>query len=133
MDVLLSFPGYDFGNPTTLPTQYLKYCRTQTITASTAKDAPDGFSKWVDDGPSIFEHCAFTNDYDYPITGAPGKINKVTGWTIVAMVLLFVFFFEISWGPVPWIYTVEIAPQNYRAKISGLCTFTNWYAITFSN
>eukprot|EP00398_MALV-I-01_sp_L67-1_P000305 gene305-907_t len=117
--------GYIPGNPSTLPAEYIQYCSESVQALSSVPNISQGNSNFVT-GQQTFEDCSYTKDFNYPVDDAPGRINKPVGWTIVAMVCVFIVFFEMSWGPVVWIYAVEIAPQNYRAKISGMSVVANW-------
>ncbi|SCW04064.1 LAFE_0H05116g1_1 [Lachancea fermentati] len=45
---------------------------------------------------------------------------------VVAFVIVFNAFFGFSWGPIPWLYPVEIAPLSARSAMASLSTATNW-------
>ncbi|ORY06727.1 high affinity glucose transporter [Basidiobolus meristosporus CBS 931.73] len=52
--------------------------------------------------------------------------NTAATYSIIAMVYIFVACFATTWGPVGWIYPVEIFPQRVRAKATSLSTASNW-------
>ncbi|KAK4949970.1 hypothetical protein LTR10_011812 [Elasticomyces elasticus] len=45
---------------------------------------------------------------------------------IVAMVYLFLVFFNLGWGPTVWVVTSEISTGKNRNKLMALSTGTNW-------
>merc|ERR1711948_161426 len=53
-------------------------------------------------------------------------IPRVAGYTIIAMVVGYMFSFGISWGFGAWLYISEIMPLRVRGKAVGLCTGMNW-------
>lgn len=55
-----------------------------------------------------------------------GHIDKVSGYTIVSMIVMYMFSFGISWGYGAWLYISEIMPLRVRGKAVGLCTAMNW-------
>ena len=55
-----------------------------------------------------------------------GHIDKFAGFTIVSMIVLYMFSFGISWGFGAWLYISEIMPLRVRGKAVGLCTAMNW-------
>lgn len=75
----------------------------------------------------------------------PGGVNDVTTVTwivdqpgpskaIIACSYLFIATYAPTWGPIGWIYPVEIVPLNIRSKVVSLATFFNWamnFALTF--
>jgi sugar porter (SP) family MFS transporter len=52
--------------------------------------------------------------------------HRIEGWVSVAMLLLFMFAFGASWGPVPWALPSEIFPSSLRAKGVALSTASTW-------
>lgn len=48
------------------------------------------------------------------------------GYTLVALLCLFVAFFSFSIGPVKWIIVAEIFPTRLRAKAMGIATIALW-------
>ncbi|CDO94426.1 unnamed protein product [Kluyveromyces dobzhanskii CBS 2104] len=45
---------------------------------------------------------------------------------VVVFVIIFNAFFGYSWGPIPWLYPVEIAPSSARSAMASASTATNW-------
>lgn len=45
---------------------------------------------------------------------------------VVFFVIIFNAFFGFSWGPIPWLYPVEIAPLSARSAMASCSTATNW-------
>lgn len=45
---------------------------------------------------------------------------------VVVFVIIFNAFFGYSWGPIPWLYPVEIAPAMARSAMASASTATNW-------
>ncbi|QLQ81935.1 hypothetical protein HG537_0G01890 [Torulaspora globosa] len=45
---------------------------------------------------------------------------------VVIFVIMFNAFFGFSWGPIPWLYPVEIAPLSARSAMASSSTATNW-------
>ncbi|KAM3162812.1 Sugar transporter STL1 [Lachancea thermotolerans] len=45
---------------------------------------------------------------------------------VVVFVIVFNAFFGFSWGPIPWLYPVEIAPLSARSAMASASTATNW-------
>ncbi|CAE7803292.1 HXT5, partial [Symbiodinium necroappetens] len=55
-----------------------------------------------------------------------GHIGEAAGYTIVSMIVMYMFSFGISWGFGAWLYISEIMPLRVRGKAVGLCTAMNW-------
>lgn len=51
---------------------------------------------------------------------------KATPNLVVVFVIIFNAFFGFSWGPIPWLYPVEIAPLAARSAMASASTATNW-------
>lgn len=49
------------------------------------------------------------------------------GWVGVAFILAYMFFFGLTWGPVPWSMPAEIFPSTVRAKGVAMATISNWF------
>lgn len=60
------------------------------------------------------------------VLAAAASSSKLAGDFSIALLLLFVAGFAVSWGPLGWIYPAEILPQAVRAKGVALSTATNW-------
>ncbi|KAI1270437.1 high-affinity glucose transporter RGT2 [Xylariaceae sp. FL1019] len=52
--------------------------------------------------------------------------NEVANKVAVAFVIIFIFFFAATWGPLAWVVTGEIYPLKTRAKSLSLSTASNW-------
>jgi len=52
--------------------------------------------------------------------------SVLLGYISVGCVLLFVIFFEIGLGPIPWLIVAEIFPSRARAKAMTLAASLNW-------
>jgi MFS family permease len=56
--------------------------------------------------------------------------NFVPAWWVgpmsVGMILVFVSFFEVGLGPIPWLIGAEIFPNRIRSKAMGLSSTLNW-------
>ena len=48
------------------------------------------------------------------------------GFMSVAMVLVFVSFFEVGLGPIPWLIGAEIFPARIRTEAMGISSTLNW-------
>lgn len=51
---------------------------------------------------------------------------KATPRLVAIFVIIFNSSFGFSWGPVPWLYPVEIAPISARSAMASASTATNW-------
>ncbi|GAV46838.1 hypothetical protein ZYGR_0A04360 [Zygosaccharomyces rouxii] len=51
---------------------------------------------------------------------------KATPKLVVVFVVIFNSSFGFSWGPIPWLYSVEIAPLSARSAMASASTATNW-------
>ena len=52
------------------------------------------------------------------------------GW-LVALVLVFIFCYAFSLGPVQWVIIGELFPASIRGRAVSLCTLALWLAATF--
>eukprot|EP01135_Chromosphaera_perkinsii_P001162 Nk52_evm1s160 gene=Nk52_evmTU1s160 len=52
--------------------------------------------------------------------------KKAGGYSIFAMLCLYMVFFAATWGPNGWIIPPEISPLRARGKICSLTTCTSW-------
>ncbi|KAF6823366.1 MFS monosaccharide transporter [Colletotrichum plurivorum] len=48
------------------------------------------------------------------------------GWVSVAFLLVYIWVFGFSWGPVPWALPSEVFPSSLRAKGVAVSTCSNW-------
>ncbi|MET1995658.1 sugar porter family MFS transporter [Enterococcus faecium] len=49
-----------------------------------------------------------------------------TPYVVLALIILYIFAFQGTLGPVPWILISEIFPTRYRGTFSGIATFVLW-------
>jgi len=49
-----------------------------------------------------------------------------TGIMAVTSLVIYVAFFAIGMGPIPWTVNAEIYPQNVRGLANGVATTVNW-------
>ena len=57
------------------------------------------------------------------------------GYSCVASVVLFIVFFGIGPGGIPWMIVPELFAQDTRAAAVTICTITNWlsnFTVTFT-
>ena len=69
--------------------------------------------------------------------GADGDLSLTSGQGRVALVAAnaYVFFFNVSWGPVMWVMLGEMFPNQLRGSglaLSGLCQWLSNFAITMT-
>lgn len=50
----------------------------------------------------------------------------INGWLVLTGILLFIAFFAMSLGPIPWIYMSEIFPNNIRGTAVSIATIVLW-------
>ncbi|SNX83427.1 related to HXT1 - Low-affinity hexose facilitator [Melanopsichium pennsylvanicum] len=65
----------------------------------------------------------------------PGVISVTEGRTIAAMICIYVFFFNLAWGPLAWVVASELAVGKNRSKIMSIGTACFWvvaWAVTFT-
>ncbi len=65
----------------------------------------------------------------------PGVISEVEGRVIAAMICIYVFFFNLAWGPLAWVVASELAVGKNRSKIMSVGTACFWviaWAVTFT-
>lgn len=51
-----------------------------------------------------------------------------TGYTAVASLVVYVAFFALGMGPIPWVVNSEIYPADVRGLANGLAATVNWSA-----
>jgi len=54
------------------------------------------------------------------------QISRGAGYTIIGMVVAYMFSFGVSWGFGAWLYISEVMPLRVRGKAVGPCTGVNW-------
>ena len=57
-------------------------------------------------------------------------MNKAEGLAVVALILLYVVFFELGMGSIPWIIGGEMLPEAPRAAAMGVAAAVNWIFTT---
>ncbi|KAI8888190.1 general substrate transporter [Backusella circina FSU 941] len=72
-------------------------------------------------GVSMIVVAIITSQFQYDWPNHVGA-----GWVNVAFIYIFILFFAIGWGPIPWVYTAEIFPLRSRAKALSVSTSSNW-------
>lgn len=50
------------------------------------------------------------------------------GSTALGAVILFVLFYSLGSGPIPWVYLPEILPDPIKGRAAAACTCLNWVA-----
>lgn len=48
------------------------------------------------------------------------------GWLSLLSLLVFMAFFSLGWGPLPWLITAEVLPVRAKSLGGGLATASNW-------
>jgi SP family sugar:H+ symporter-like MFS transporter len=61
---------------------------------------------------------------------AGGKLvlSQQLGVTAVIAANIYVFFFNLSWGPVMWVMLGEMFPNQLRGSALAVCGFAQWFA-----
>ncbi|PWN47702.1 general substrate transporter [Violaceomyces palustris] len=65
----------------------------------------------------------------------PGVITPAEGRAIAAMICIYVFFFNLAWGPLAWVCASELATGKNRQKHFSIGTACFWivaWAVTFT-
>lgn len=63
----------------------------------------------------IYYYLTLRQDYN-------GGLN----WLSLTSVLIYVVFFSLGWGPIPWLIISEIVPTRVRGLVNGLATCLAW-------
>jgi len=48
------------------------------------------------------------------------------GWLSLLSLLIYIAFFSLGWGPLPWLITAEVLPVRAKGLAGGLATASNW-------
>ena len=48
------------------------------------------------------------------------------GWLSLLSLLVYVAFFSLGWGPLPWLITAEVLPLRAKSVAGGIATASNW-------
>jgi len=49
------------------------------------------------------------------------------GWLSLVSLLVYVAFFSLGWGPLPWVITAEVLPVRAKSLAGGIATASNWF------
>jgi len=52
--------------------------------------------------------------------------HKKPAWLALASLLLYIAFFSLGLGPVPWLFMGEIFPAHAKAPAASIATVVNW-------
>jgi SP family facilitated glucose transporter-like MFS transporter 1 len=52
--------------------------------------------------------------------------NVIYPYLSIACILLFIVCFAVGLGPIPFLYTAEVFPQNARSTAMAVTTLVNW-------
>jgi len=52
--------------------------------------------------------------------------NKEPSWLALVALILYIIFFSLGLGPIPWLIMGEIFPSHVRATASSVATLLNW-------
>ncbi|KAK0444228.1 uncharacterized protein EV420DRAFT_1484721 [Desarmillaria tabescens] len=61
--------------------------------------------------------------------------SKPVNSAIASMIIIYVFIFNLAWGPLAWVVATELAAGKNRTKIMGISTAAFWvsaWAVTFT-
>jgi len=50
------------------------------------------------------------------------------GWLSLVCLIVYIAFFSIGWGPVPWLVMSEVFPARAKGIAGGIATCLNWLA-----
>ena len=57
----------------------------------------------------------------------------ITGWLMLGAIILFLFFFALSLGPLKFVISTEIFPTHIRGTAVSICIMTMWVSDWFVN
>jgi len=49
------------------------------------------------------------------------------GWLSLVSLLVYIAFFSLGWGPLPWLITAEVLPARAKSLGGGIATACNWF------
>ncbi len=64
--------------------------------------------------------------FSFLISGFALTATIINGWIVLLGILLFIAFFAMSYGVIPWLYISEIFPNNFRGKAVSIATLVLW-------
>jgi hypothetical protein len=58
------------------------------------------------------------------------EVKNITsvGWLSLLCLIIYIAFFSIGWGPLPWLIMSEIFPSRVKGFACGIATCINWIA-----
>lgn len=65
---------------------------------------------------------------------AINEAGKIANWIPIVVIFLYMFFFGIAMGPVPWFIIPELFPDSVRSLASSFISMSNWifaFAVIF--
>ena len=60
----------------------------------------------------------------------PAVCNHNIGWLAILAAILFIVFFSLAWGPIPWLMMSELLPLRVRSMAASITAFFNWSLAT---
>ena len=66
--------------------------------------------------------------FGFGAVGNGGDISSAAGTTALVSAIIYVFFFNLSWGPVMWILLGEMFPNKIRGAGLAVSGFAQWMA-----
>jgi MFS family permease len=85
-----------------------------------------GRDEFIDNCPVDTSVIPFIPEYTPEQCACGAEVAVWFQIIMIIMTMVFICFFASGWGPVAWVYTGEIYPNRYRAKIVGMATMANW-------
>ena len=67
-----------------------------------------------------------SNSTDHPVHHLPAICNHSVGWLAILGAILFIVFFSLAWGPIPWLMMSELMPLRVRSLAASFATLFNW-------
>jgi len=56
-------------------------------------------------------------------------IQKNLNWLSLLSICIYIAFFSLGWGPIPWIAMAELLPLRVRGIAGGIATFVSWAGV----
>lgn len=70
----------------------------------------------------------------YPPASTPQPNPPASGKAMAAMLYIYVCFYSMGWGPLPWVYTSDIFPTRTRHYGMAVASSSQWlWSKCFSN
>ncbi len=60
------------------------------------------------------------------ISGFAFSLSEMSGWLVLIGIVLFIAFFAMSLGPIPWLYISEVFPNSFRGAAVSIATIVLW-------